>query len=661
MIELETIKKILKEYNYISNIEAYKYEGKSGLLINVNIIDATDLEMYRFFTFKNEEELREFLTIYKYMINHKDTIELQLDNIDSFIPKGYKFIKNGKEYLYSDVIKDNEKEEEKKKNIKQDYVNKLEEEYLFYKNKIEYLKFISNIDIEKIKTIVEDLEKRILHIPPTNYTINTSIIENYTFKPNNIKEKIFDINDVKLKTSDDKPELYTNPITEEKVEKLKQDFKKYTLFLDPFNPNSFYKYIENEEKYKESKMYIEKIEYLLSLNKNSKIVNLFNRKSVIKKLKEIENKYLFLSKKEIEESEKKLGELYSYFLEKIEIPNKETDMPLFIKLCMNTTYEQARKNIDSYCENIAKKSKDEYDAKTDKINKKEKLKNIKEKEIFLNLVQQFKEKSLTLEQQQALLAYNSALFMAINIITTIPNYDKLSENEIKAVLSDKFREVLELEEIYYPKEVNATLFYFSEVLINQYRHETEGFGKYIKDIVTDKHYISKILEIIKTLESIRTDIILPEDVTVYRCIGTKNPTPNPSKGKFLSTSLSLEKAKKYYQVDSPKKPVMYKIKIKKGTPITAVMPEKIINTNYGKQLVDDLNSESPVMEIMLNMDDYEVETENIKQYSISNYSKNNNGKLVHGPDFLVYEITIIPKKKVLERIENNEIKEQRHK
>ena len=649
MIKFETIKKILKEYGYIPNLEAYTYENQSGLLINFDKLDTTDISVCRLIIFKSEDELRKFLTIYKYMITHKDSVKFRLDNLDSFIPEGYIFTKDGKEYSYNDAVHDINEENTYIKKIKQDYINQREQDYLFIQNKIEYFRFINDLDIDKLENIVTNLKNDIFKMHSKSKKIDTSIIDNYKFIPNNTKKITFDLSDIEI-LEDNMPWLNEYQKYDER-NSFQNEFRRYVLTPALFESNSFRQYIENEEKYKKSQMYIEIIEYLQSLKKSSIINKIFTRNKIKANLEKIRNKYHFLSEEEKNEHTENLNKLYSYFLKKQSEVSKKTykrfyiENILFIKLCMDVSYEEGKKNIDTYCENLIKKGSEMSKEKDNKDKK-----DNKEKDIYLDLIQQFEKKGLPEEQKMALLAYNSALFLIINVITSIPNYDKMTEDEIKNVLSDRFREVLELNELYYPKNIDTTTYYFAVQLRQGYQYEKEGFGKYIKDIVFNKHYIGKILDVIKILNNIRTNIILPEDVTVYRCISTNNPSSNPAMGKFLSTSLSFEKAKSYYQIIDNKNPVMYKIKIKKGTPLTAIFPQKIVSSAFGKHLVDDLTSDEPVMEIMLNMEDYEIEPKSIKQYKISNYTKQHN-ELYKLKDYIVYEITIVPKKKYLQKIE----------
>ncbi len=65
--------------------------------------------------------------------------------------------------------------------------------------------------------------------------------------------------------------------------------------------------------------------------------------------------------------------------------------------------------------------------------------------------------------------------------------------------------------------------------------------------------------------------------------------------------------------------------------------------------MDDLTSETPVMEIMLNMQDYEIESGSVHQHKIYNYGKDSNNNLSKGADYIVYAMTIVPKKELIER------------
>ena len=648
MIDFETIQNEIKDYLYIGDIKAYKDDKNSGIIVSCGMQEASDKSIYRLFVFESIEKLREFIKLYVYMWHHKKTVKLEIEGLDSFIPQYYRFVKDGKEFTVNDI----EREKSFINSIKQEYISSLKKAFLVIENKIAYLKFINSLDINPLENIAINLEKSILNIPPSDFEFDEKMLEMYTFKPSDTCSINFNYSDIQI-LEDGSPVLSKFSEISEKTE-LHTQFLKNTVLLDAHNTNSFYKYVENEEKYKKIKMYIEKIKYLFTLNKNSKIWILLNRKSIKTELKNISNKYSFLSEEEIHIYADKLESLYSYFKEKqsefkIFDPYYLDDL-VFVKLCIGATYEEGKENINSYYKNVLTQNS-EYLKKQENKNQAVRNDIANKKRIYLDLVQQFEASNLTYEERMAILAYNSALFLIINIITSIENYENMSEDEIKNVLSDQFRKVLNLSEMYYPKGCDATIFYFQGILRQPYSSEQSEFGKYIKDIVFDEHYIQRILDVIKVLNNIRCDIVLPEDIIVYRCISTDNPSEKPTIGSFLSTSLSLEAAKNYYQTSGTKKPVMYKIKLKKGTPISAVFPQKVINTGSGKTIVDDLTSKNPVMEIMLNMNDYEIEPGSIRQHSVYNYSNNSKGELRKYQDYIVYEMTIVPKRELLEKYE----------
>ena len=322
---------------------------------------------------------------------------------------------------------------------------------------------------------------------------------------------------------------------------------------------------------------------------------------------------------------------------------------IFFRTCMNVSYEEGKKKIDDYFDRIMNSYngiKEEANTNRMKQEKKRNDKNANCKRIYSNLVQQY-EKNLTEQEKMALLAYNSSLFFIINIISSIPNYEKLSDEQLSKEISNRFKEV-------FGKDVSK--FYFAGKLNREYKGDQSKIGTYINNILSGNVF-SNIVGIIKVLDGIKNKILLPEDLTVYRCISTPNPNSNPAMGQFLSTSLSCEAAKRYYQISNDKKqPVMYKIKLKKGTPITAVFPEKVLNLETGKLIVDDLESNQPVMEIMLNMNDYEIESESIQKSFVRNlhYDSNKTPDLEKDSyDYTIYEITINPKEELIESLDIN--------
>ena len=422
------------------------------------------------------------------------------------------------------------------------------------------------------------------------------------------------------------------------------ELRKATYMLDPFSTNSFEQLVKNEEKYKKVKMYLEKIDYLLKVKKQSKIKQLFNKSKRKKVLNEIESRYNFLSEQEQEDKVQILNTLYSYFLEKQEEIKKLThdnftfEDVIFLKTCMNVPYEEGIKKIDDYYGRIVNNYnsiREEASANRTKQEQEKDNQNSREKRLYSNLIQQY-DKNLTEEEKMALLAYNSALFLIINVITSIPNYDNLSEQQLKQEISLKFEEV-------FGKDISKN--YIANVLARGYNGDQSKIGDYINNKVLKGDFYSNIIEIIKVLDGIKNKIVLPEDITVYRCISTYEPNLNPTNGRFLSTSLSCEVAKRYYQISNKAQhPVMYKIKLKKGTPITAVFPKKVLDSDTGKQIVDDLESEQPVMEIMLNMNDYEIESESVKETIIRDLHHDIFDKTPDlekdSYDYIIYEMTI---------------------
>ena len=69
-----------------------------------------------------------------------------------------------------------------------------------------------------------------------------------------------------------------------------------------------------------------------------------------------------------------------------------------------------------------------------------------------------------------------------------------------------------------------------------------------------------------------------------------------------------------------------------------------MDSDTGKQIVDDLESEQPVMEIMLNMNDYEIESESVKETIIRDLHHDIFDKTPDlekdSYDYIIYEMTI---------------------
>ena len=249
---------------------------------------------------------------------------------------------------------------------------------------------------------------------------------------------------------------------------------------------------------------------------------------------------------------------------------------------------------------IDNNSKSNQSAKQVKINESPTMKN---QRILKDLIRQF-EKNLTFEQKQAMKIYNSELYLLINEITKIPNYENLSDEEINNII------------ISGPSASKINFLYIlkQEQLSNKSNDNNE-VAQLLKNVLGNSlieaiHNLRKQIEILSSIPP--TSIILPEDITVYRGIGNSSSTigqeiSKPNSGRFMSTSMDSEIATNLARKneDHGDNTRIIKINLKKGSPVM-VSPISIIRlqtTNAFCEL-EDATDTKPTMEVLIDMEHF---------------------------------------------------------
>ena len=263
----------------------------------------------------------------------------------------------------------------------------------------------------------------------------------------------------------------------------------------------------------------------------------------------------------------------------------------------------------------------------------------KKKEIEKSLRRQFID-NLTKEQQEALMIYQTSLYLPMTAIAMIPNYKSLSEKDI----IDELRKANGFE--YIQRSVKNLSHYA--------KTSTAKFAQVLKKVVpakTDADFIQGLIKQIKIIESIPPEaIVLEENVAVYREI-----TPNddfdwekPPKGLLLSTSLDIGNARKNGSEE------ICKFYLRQGTPVLYIpyrikYVEGAENPNY--EVFDEGESEIKNHELIINMRFMKPPINKlIHEVKDIKFDKNK-GDFIDKKEYSLIEADILVKDDVARRIE----------
>lgn len=184
------------------------------------------------------------------------------------------------------------------------------------------------------------------------------------------------------------------------------------------------------------------------------------------------------------------------------------------------------------------------------------------REIYNDLLEQYNR--LDDEEKRAIIVYKSKLFRLINLISSIPNFEYLSSEEIIERLPDIERLKEEINTfnkiLNRPENMIVRLSVFRNINLDDFNLLIE----YLRDI----YY---------KLDSIKNKIILKEDLIVYRgvALNENENLDGLARGSLISTSIKIEDTEPY--LSFKRKAVLHIIKIKKGTPLL-VAPISLVCT-----------------------------------------------------------------------------------
>ncbi len=249
-------------------------------------------------------------------------------------------------------------------------------------------------------------------------------------------------------------------------------------------------------------------------------------------------------------------------------------------------------------------------------------------EIYQNLLNQYTQ--LSDLEKNAILIYQSKLFIIINRITQVPHFDNLSAIEIKNCIpdSDSYEKILED----YNQIVNNPKNYFIKYTIFNDIH-LDNFLSFIDDVK----------QILKLLQHAASTITLNDDLVVYRGMtANKESIDFMENATCISTSIKLDTAIQFMKQDYTK-PIrhLYQIKLHSGIPLF-VSPYSIVKV-YDSILdpIIPTNSQSYLLKIMDRGVEGQYEVTLMKdmiEYQESSCEKiERNGKYLFVHDIEVFE------------------------
>lgn len=168
-------------------------------------------------------------------------------------------------------------------------------------------------------------------------------------------------------------------------------------------------------------------------------------------------------------------------------------------------------------------------------------------------------------EKNAILVYKSKLFVIINSISKIPEFQRLTTLELNEQLSNR-SECINVFNDYSRVLNNLNNSFIKNTVFNNIRFDS--FNNFIEDLK----------EVIVILNKISFKIVLNEDLVVYRSILVGNNekfdfiNDSPS---FISTSIKVDDAERFLNGDSNKEKHFYSIKLPKGLPVI-VSPFSIV-------------------------------------------------------------------------------------
>ena len=189
------------------------------------------------------------------------------------------------------------------------------------------------------------------------------------------------------------------------------------------------------------------------------------------------------------------------------------------------------------------------------------------REIYNDLLEQYNR--LDDEDKRAIIIYKSKLFRLINLITSIPEFEQLSVEEIIERLPDI-------------DKLKQEVWQFNQIL-NRPENMIVKYSVFKNVNLDDFNSLVEYLRLIYyRLNSIKEKIILKDDLTVYRGIAFNEDEEldRLAQGNLISTSIKIEDTEPY--MSFKRKAALYMIRIKAGTPLL-VAPTSLVCTYRDKE------------------------------------------------------------------------------
>lgn len=261
------------------------------------------------------------------------------------------------------------------------------------------------------------------------------------------------------------------------------------------------------------------------------------------------------------------------------------------------------------------------------------------RDIYNDLLEQYNK--LEDDEKRAIVVYKSKLFRLINLISSIPNFEYLSSDEIIERLPDieKLKEDIKTFNniLNRPENLIVRLSIFKNVNLDDFNL-----------------LIEYLREIYYKLDSIKNKIILKDDLTVYRGIAVDdfNDVKEVAKGNLISTSIKIEDTEPY--MSFKRRAVLHMIKIKKGTPLL-VAPISLVCTYRDREdyLYKKLNGIPATSLKLINRGESGVEEIILFKDALEFFEKKAEEKEIDGKIVSIHQIDSIPKMEVSNKKKNS--------
>lgn len=196
--------------------------------------------------------------------------------------------------------------------------------------------------------------------------------------------------------------------------------------------------------------------------------------------------------------------------------------------------------------------------------------------LYQKLLNQFKQYLYSLSKEDskdlltALTIYNSSLFIALNDMLAIENYQEKNGQELWEICSKdpNFKDII------YTRYDNA-----KKILNSPNNHSSESelihdFNRLI-DYSSHESFMESLKRVTSIIKQHYSHVLLPEDIAVYRGIASDEVDISAlSKSTFISTSLNAEQASHFTNINNKKYTYLSYITAKKGIPFLMFLTEQ---------------------------------------------------------------------------------------